>query len=167
MDTSNNINRAELQKKVLEQFRSGKSLFGKDGAFAPLLQEFLEAALESEMETHLDEEERSTGNRKNGKQKKTLKTSQGSVEIETPRDRSSTFEPEIVKKRETILADNLESKIIGLYGLGMSLRDISNHIKEMYDTDISATTLSSITDRIIPHLKEWQNRALEGVYCIA
>jgi transposase-like protein len=163
---SNNINRDELKKKVLAQFRTGKSLFGKDGAFGPLLQEFLEEALQAEIETHLDETERSNGNRKNGKQRKTVKTSQGSFEIETPRDRSSTFEPEIVKKRETILADTLEEKIIGLYSLGMSLRDISGHIKEMYDTDVSATTLSSITDRIIPRIKEWQSRPLDQVYCI-
>ncbi len=163
---SNNINRDELKKKVLAQFRTGKSLFGKDGAFGPLLQEFLEEALQAEIETHLDETERSNGNRKNGKQRKTVKTSQGSFEIETPRDRSSTFEPEIVKKRETILADSLEEKIIGLYSLGMSLRDISGHIKEMYDTDVSATTLSSITDRIIPRIKEWQSRPLDQVYCI-
>lgn len=163
---SNNINRDELKKKVLAQFRTGKSLFGKDGAFGPLLQEFLEEALQAEIETHLDENERSNGNRKNGKQRKTVKTSQGSFEIETPRDRCSTFEPEIVKKRETILADTLEEKIIGLYGLGMSLRDISGHIKEMYDTDVSATTLSSITDRIIPCIKEWQSRPLDQVYCI-
>jgi len=163
---SNNINREELKKKVLSQFRTGKSLFGKDGAFAPLLKEFLEEALQGELDAHLDEEERDTGNRKNGKQKKTVKTSQGSVEIDTPRDRSSTFEPEIVKKRETILADTLEDKIIGLYGLGMSLRDISDHIKEMYDTDVSAATLSNITDRVIPRLKEWQNRPLDPTYCI-
>jgi len=163
---SNNINRDELKKKVLAQFRTGKSLFGKDGAFGPLLQEFLEEALQAEIETHLDENERSNGNRKNGKQRKTVKTSQGSVEIETPRDRIGTFEPEIVKKRETILADTLEEKIIGLYGLGMSLRDIAGHIKEMYDTDVSATTLSSITDRIIPRIKEWQSRPLDQLYCI-
>jgi transposase-like protein len=72
----------------------------------------------------------------------------------------------VVKKRETILADSLEDKIIGLYGLGMSFRDISNHIKEMYDTEVSAATLSSITDRIIPRIKEWQSRPLESLYCI-
>jgi transposase-like protein len=156
----------QLQSKALEQFKSGKSLFGKDGAFAPMLKQFLEAALESEMEEHLDESERSTGNKRNGKGKKTIKSSTGSFEIETPQDRQSSFEPQIVRKRETILADNLEDKIIGLYGLGMSLRDISNHIKEMYDTDISHTVLSQITDRIIPEVKAWQNRPLEPVYCI-
>lgn len=155
-----------LKKKALEQFKSGQPLLGKDGAFAPLLKQFLESSLEAEMDEHLDEIERTKGNRRNGTSKKTLKTSDGSFEMETPRDRESSFEPEIVKKRETILADNLEKKIIGMYGLGMSLRDISAHIKEMYDTDISAATLSAITDRVIPQIKEWQARPLEEVYCI-
>jgi transposase-like protein len=155
-----------LKKKALEQFKRGEPLLGKDGAFAPLLKEFLESALEAEVDEHLDEGERQRGNRRNGTSKKLLKSSDGSFELETPRDRDSSFEPEIVRKRETILADNLESKIIGLYGLGMSLRDISEHIKEMYDTEISATTLSGITDRIIPQIKEWQSRPLDEVYCI-
>lgn len=155
-----------LKKKALEQFKTGQPLLGKDGAFAPLLKQFLETALNAEMEEHLDESERVKGNRRNGTSKKLLKSSDGSFELETPRDRESSFDPEIVKKRETILADNLEKKIIGMYGLGMSLRDISDHIKEMYDTDISAATLSSITDRIIPQVKEWQSRPLEEVYCI-
>jgi transposase-like protein len=157
----------ELAKqKVKEQLRSGKSLFSKGGAFAPLLQEMLNSILEGELEAHLDEEERSLGNRKNGKGSKVLKTSSGSIEVNTPRDRLSSFEPEMIKKRETIMAQNLEDKIIGLYGLGMSLRDISNHIKETYDTDISATTLSTITDKVIPLVKEWQQRPLESLYCI-
>jgi putative transposase len=155
-----------LQKKVLAQFRTGQPLMGKGGAFAPLLKKFLESALQGEMEDHLDESERLKGNRRNGTTKKIMKGSDGSFELETPRDRESEFEPEIVKKRETILADHLEKKIIGMYGLGMSLRDISGHIKEMYDTDISAMTLSNITDRVIPMVKEWQCRPLEELYCI-
>lgn len=156
----------ELEKKALEQFMSGKSLFGKDGAFAPMLKNFIEKALESEMEVHLDEQERSKGNKRNGKGRKTIKSGFGSFDIETPQDRQSSFEPELVKKRQSILADNLSDKIIGLYGLGMSYRDISSHIKEMYDTDISHTVLSQITDRIIPDVKAWQNRPLEPLYCI-
>lgn len=155
-----------MQAKALEQLRSGKSLTGKDGVFAPLLKEFLETALQAEMESHLDEAEREQGNKRNGKGQKTLKTSSGEITIDTPQDRHSTFSPEIVKKRETVLADNLESKIIGLYGLGMSLRDISSHIEEMYDVQISHTTLSEITERIIPKVKEWQCRPLESMYTI-
>lgn len=118
------------------------------------------------MSSHLNEQERSQGNKRNGKGTKTLKTSDGMVTISTPQDRQSNFEPQIVKKRETVLADNLAPKIIGLYGLGMSFRDISQHIKEMYDVDISHDTLSEITDRVIPLVKEWQNRPLEAVYPI-
>jgi putative transposase len=166
MKEKEHFNLEEIKKKALEQFRSGKSLYGKDGAFAPMLKSFLEAALEGELDSHLDEDERKEGNRKNGKTSKTVQTSDGPLEIETSRDRNATFEPELVKKRETVLADTLESKIIGLYGLGMSFRDISSHLKEMYDADISHTTLSIITDRIIPVIKEWQARPLEDVYCI-
>lgn len=154
------------KQKLREQFRTGKSLFSKGGAFAPLLQEMLNSMLEGELDGHLDDQERDTGNRKNGKTKKLLKTSSGTIEVTTPRDRSGSFEPEIVKKRETIMAQSLEDKIIGLYSLGTSLRDISAHIKETYDTDISATTLSSITDKVIPLVKEWQQRPLEELYCI-
>lgn len=155
-----------IEKKALEQFKRGKSLFGKDGAFAPLLKNFIEKALESEMEAHLDDQQRSEGNKRNGKGRKTIKSSVGSFEIETPQDRHSNFEPELVKKRQTILAESLEEKIIGLYGLGMGYRGISEHIKEMYDTDISHTVLSQITDKIIPDVKAWQSRPLESVYTI-
>lgn len=156
----------QMKQKALEQLRSGKSLYGKDGAFAPLLKSFLDAALEAEMESHLDEAERSTGNRRNGKTSKDVRTSSGTITVDTPRDRASSFEPELIRKRETILAESLESKILGMYGLGMSLRDISKHIKDMYDTDISHATLSAITDKIIPEVKEWQSRPLEELYTI-
>ena len=155
-----------LKKKTLEQFRSGKDLFSKGGAFAPLLKDFLEAALQAELEEHLEQEVEDQNNRKNGYSTKLLKTGAGTIELDTPRDRNSDFSPEIVKKRETILANSLESKIIGMYGLGMSFRDISAHIKDMYDTDISAGTLSTITDKVIPLVKEWQVRPLEEIYCI-
>ena len=156
----------QMKQKALEQLRSGKSLLGKDGAFAPLLKSFLDSALEAEMESHLDAAERSSGNRRNGKTSKAIRTSSGTISVETPRDRSSSFEPELIRKRETILAESLESKILGMYGLGMSLRDISKHIKDMYDTDISHATLSAITDKIIPEVKEWQSRPLEELYTI-
>lgn len=155
-----------LKKKTLEQFRSGKNLFSKGGAFAPLLKDFLEAALQAELDDHLHSREPVSPNRKNGYTTKQLKTANGTIELDTPRDRNSEFEPDIVKKRETILAHTLESKIIGMYGLGMSFRDISAHIKDMYDTDISASTLSSITDSVIPLVKEWQARPLESLYCM-
>ncbi len=156
----------DLRHRALEQFKSGKPLFGKGGAFAPMLKELLEAALEGEMSAHLGEAEEDTSNRRNGRSSKTLKTSVGSIDLVTPRDRTGSFDPQLVRKRQTILADTLEEKIIGLYGLGMSLRDISKHIEEMYDMQISHSVLSEVTDRIIPKVREWQKRGLEEVYTI-
>ena len=156
----------ELQALALSQLRSGQSLTGKGGAFAPLLKEFIESALKAEMDVHLDESERKQGNKKNGKGVKTLKTSSGTITIETPQDRLSNFEPQLVKKRETVLAENLAPQIISLYGRGLSFRDISKHIEEMYDMEISHATLSEITERVIPQVKEWQNRPLESLYTI-
>lgn len=164
--SDNKFQLSELEQKALEQLKSGESLFGSNGAFAPLLKSFIEKALEAEMEAHLDEEQRSKGNKRNGKGKKTIKSSQGSFEVSTPQDRQSSFEPELIKKRQTILADSLSDKIIGLYGLGMSYRDISSHIKEMYDTDISHSVLTEITDRIIPDIEKWRSRSLDALYCI-
>ena len=166
MNNSQPIDYESIKKQALEQFRSGKSLTGKGGAFAPLLKQFLEAALEGELESHLSEQESKNSNRKNGKVSKTVKTTDGQFELLTSRDRNGSFEPEIIKKRETILADSLQDRIIGMYGIGMSLRDISGHIKEMYNMDISHDTLSNITDRVIPLVKEWQSRPIDELYCI-
>ena len=82
----------KLQKKALEQFKSGESLFGSDGAFAPLLKSFIEAALQAEMDTHLDEQQRRGGNKRNGKGNKTVKSSSGSFQIDTPQDRQSSVD---------------------------------------------------------------------------
>ena len=157
---------ASLQAKTLEQFKSGIPLLGKDGAFAPMLKQFIESALDAETSAHLDEAQRDLGNKRNGKRSKTIKSEFGQIEIDTPQDRQSNFEPQLVKKRQVILAESLAPKIIGLYGKGMSLRDISAHIEEIYGMVISAGVLSEITDRVIPEVKAWQARPLEAVYPI-
>src|SRR5690606_39537326 len=108
------IDYESMQQKALEQFRSGKSLLGKDGAFAPLFKQFLEAALAAELEEHLKTDE--SGNRRNGQTSKTVKTGDGQFELTTSRDRNGSFEPQIIKKRETVLADSLQDRIIGMYG---------------------------------------------------
>jgi putative transposase len=153
-----------FKQDAIKKLRNGKSLTGTEGILTPLIKQFLEGALQAEIESHLDQEERGSGNRKNGKTRKTVKSSEGQFELETPRDRNGSFEPEIVKKREVFLGEDLENKIVSLYGIGMSLRDISKHIQEMYGTEVSAATLSSITDKIIPQIKEWQSRPLDSVY---
>ena len=159
-----NLELEQLKQKALQQFKEGKSVFRKGGAFAPLIKSVVEAALEAEMGYHLDTEERSEGNKRNGKKRKTLKSSDGTFVIETPQDRHSNFEPQIVKKRQTIIADSMQEKIIALYGQGTSFRDISQHVEEIYGTEISHTLLSQITDRVIPEIREWQKRALDSVY---
>ena len=108
-----------------------------------MLKSFIEKSLEAEMNAHLSNS--TFKNKRNGKGKKILKTNIGSIEIETSADSNSNFEPTIGKKHQTILADNLSDKIIGLYGLGISLRIILNHIKKMHDMHISHTVLSEIT----------------------
>jgi len=125
-----------VKAQALEQLLSGKSLFGEGGALAPLLKEVLDAALEAEMDTHLDAEQRLKGNKRNGYKSKTVKTSHGPIELKTPKDRNSKFAPEVIKKRQTILAESLEPRILGMYGLGMSYRDISKHVNEMYLEEI-------------------------------
>ena len=156
----------KLEKKALDQLLSGKSLFGEEGAFAPMLKNIINKALEAELEASLNEEERQNGNKKNGYKHKTLKTSEGEIQINTPQDRHSNFTPQLIKKGQTILADSLEQKILGLYGLGMSLRDIELHIEEIYDMQVSHSVLGQITDRIIPELRSWQSRSLDSIYSV-
>ena len=148
MEDKNSLDLEKIKRQFLEEFRSGKPTFGKDGALAPILKHFLEAALEAEMDLHLDSEERQQGNRRNGKVTKQVRTSDGTIQVESSRDRSSSFEPQIIKKRETVLAENLEPRILSMYGLGMSLRDISAHLKEIYDMDISHDTLAALTEKM-------------------
>ena len=101
-----------IKNKAIEQLKAGKPLLGKDGAFAPLLESILNAALEGEMDAHLTEEERQMGNRRNGKMQKQVQTPLGEVTVSTPRDRNSSFEPQFIKKRETILAEGVADRII-------------------------------------------------------
>lgn len=121
-----------------------------------------EAALEAEVDSHLAREV--DPNRKNGKSRKTMKTSSGSFELETPRDRAGTFEPQLIKKHQTHVSDEIEAKILSMFGLGMSYRDISAHVEEMYGISVSTATLSAITDKVIDEVKEWQQRPLESHY---
>lgn len=165
--TVNNINFEHFQQEVIEKLKSGQTLLGKEGVLTPLIKQILEAALEGEMESHLQEcEEQNQPNRRNGKLKKSLKTTSGSFELETPRDRESSFEPEIVKKRQTVLNESLDNRVLALYGLGMSYQAIAEHLADMYGLDVSAAKISQITDRLLPVITEWRNRPLEAVYPI-
>lgn len=148
--------------KALEQLQAGQGLTGKDGVLTPLIKQLTEAALKAEINQHL--EQAASPNRKNGASKKTVKTSVGQFELETPRDREGTFEPQLVKKHQTKLTPEIDQKILGLYALGTSYRDIRFHIEELYGIEVSEATISAVTDQLIPELKAWQSRPLEAIY---
>lgn len=147
---------------ALEQLQAGQGLTGKDGVLTPLIKQLTEAALKAELDQHLEQE--STPNRKNGYSQKTVKTSVGKFELDTPRDREGNFEPQLVKKNQTKLTAEIDQKILGLYALGNSYRDIRFHIEEIYGIEVSEATITSVTDQLIPELKAWQARSLEAVY---
>lgn len=158
----------EFKNKAIADMKAGKALVGKDGIFTPLMKQFLEAALEGEITSHMATclEEPENQNRRNGKNIKTIKSPMGAFDLETPRDREGSFEPQIVKKRQTVLNASLDNKILGLYSLGMSYQDISSHLKEMYDFDVSSGTISAVTDKLVPLISEWRSRPLEAIYPI-
>ena len=122
-----------FKNQAIADMKAGKSLIGKDGVLTPLMKEFLEAALEGEMASHMVNclDNPDNQNRRNGKTSKTVQSPLGAFDLETPRDREGSFDPQIVKKRQTVLNASLDNKILGLYGLGMSYQDIISHLKEM------------------------------------
>lgn len=119
-----------FQEEAIKKLKAGKPLSGKDGVMMPLIKRIVEAALKGEVESHLEAEPSEAKNRKNGKSSQTVRSDYGSFELETPRDRNATFEPELVKNRQTTLGKALDEKIIALYGLGMSYADITRHMED-------------------------------------
>jgi putative transposase len=154
----------KFAKEASESLKLGKPLTGTDGIFTPLLKKILESALDGELDSHLEESRKSRGNRRNGKGRKNIQSSLGGFEIFSPRDRNSTFEPQIVEKRQHKISSDIDAQIISLYGRGMSYSDIQKHVNLIYGIELSEGTLSAITNRIIPEIKEWQNRPLESIY---
>jgi transposase-like protein len=159
-----NFDYTNFEKQAIQSLQSGESLMGENGVLTPLIKRIVEASLEAEMEVHLDKDD--TSNRRNGKSTKVVKTASGEFELETPRDRNGNFEPQLVKKRQTILNESLDEKVLALYGLGMSYQDICTHLKDMYGVDISPALISRVTDKLIPMINEWRNRPLESVYSV-
>ncbi len=158
---------AALARKIGKQFESEQDL----GDFSRLLKKLaVEAALGAELDDHLGYEKheakgRGSGNSRNGSSRKTLKGDHGEVEIETPRDRNGTFEPQLVRKGQTRLTQ-FDDQILALYAKGMSTRDIVATFKEMYDADVSPTLISKVTDAVMDRVLEWQSRPLDDIYPI-
>ncbi len=149
---------------AVKELQAGKSLNGKDGVLTSLVKQLTEAALQAEIEQHLDNDQQS--NRKNGSSSKTIKSSVGSFELNTPRDRNGSFEPQLVKKNQTTLSDEIDHKILSMFSMGMSYRDINKHIEDMYGMNVATGAISAITDKLIPELKAWQQRPLDSHYPI-
>ncbi len=151
-------------EKALQELQSGKGLTGKDGILTPLIKQLTEAALKAELEQHLATEEQP--NRKNGTSSKTIKSSSGNFELNTPRDRAGSYEPQLIKKSQTTLTNEIEQKILSMFSLGMSYQDIRQHVEDMYGLEVSNGTVSAVTDKLIPELEQWQQRPLQSHYPI-
>ena len=148
----------------------------KDGAdINTLMREMMAALIEETLDGELDDklgydrydyENKETDNSRNGHSKKTMHTSYGDMEVDIPRDRKGEYSPQLIPKYATTLTKDMEDKILSMYAKGMTTGDIESHMKELYGVDISDSTISRITDRVMPLVKEWQERPLEEVYAV-
>lgn len=167
MDTTNET----IEKLITElDLKKGTELFGENGLVKQITKRLVEKALEAEMTEHLgyNRGERSDAprdNPRNGKTSKRLKTEDGEIEIEVPRDRKGTFEPALVKKRQTRLA-GFDDKVLSLYARGMSTRAIQGHLAELYGTEVSPELISRVTDAVLEDVQEWRKRPLAAVWPI-
>lgn len=139
--------------------------------FKDTIAEFMENGLEAELDDQLgysryDYKNKDTDNSRNGYSSKTLRTSFGDVEVSVPRDRKSEFDPKVLRKNQTSISQDIEEKILSMYAKGMTTGDIEAHIQDIYGVDVSDTTVSRITDKILPAAKEWQQRPLESIYAV-
>lgn len=159
--------------KVEEKLKNVKSLSdltGQGGVIQEMIKQTVERILKAEQEAHLGYEpyskpDQSFRNSRNGYSRKRLKTSSGPVEIEVPRDRDGSFEPQFVAKHQSFDPD-LEARVTSMYARGMSTRDIAQQLKEFYGTEVSAPLISRITDKVLEGIQQWQSRPLEDVYAV-
>lgn len=139
--------------------------------FKETIAEFMENGLDAELDDELgysryDYKNKATDNSRNGRSSKTLRTSFGDVEVAVPRDRKGEFEPQLLKKNQSSISADIEEKILSMYAKGMTTSDIESHIRDIYGIEVSDTTVSRITDKILPIAKEWQQRPLECIYAV-
>lgn len=160
----------DLIDELLDKIDDPKNIMAKGGLLTQLTKKILERSLCQEMTDHLGYEKHSkkgyhSGNSRNGHSSKTLKSDHGEIPINSPRDRNGTFEPKIVPKGKTHF-DGFDDIIISLYTRGMSIRDIQDHIKKLYQVDVSPDLISNVTDAVLEEITEWQNRPLDKMYPI-
>ena len=155
----------DLLDAMLVGVKSQEDLWGKEGIITQLNKALLERILNAEMDFHLNytDEGRVAGNSRNGYGKKTLKSNFGQLELSTPRDRHSTFEPQIIPKRSTKTAI-LEDAILSLYAKGMTTKDIQATLQDLYHVDVSTSLISKVTDVVNEEVEQWRDSPLEAVY---
>ena len=164
-----NARRAKIRE--LLQVSNIGSMEDIQNLFKETIAEFMENGLDAELDEELgyskyDYRNKETDNSRNGHSSKTLKTSFGEVEVSVPRDRKGEFEPQLLKKHQTSISQDIEEKILSMYAKGMTTSDIETHIHDIYGLGVSDTTISRVTDKILPIVREWQNRPLESVYAV-
>ena len=160
--------RQELLEELLKDYKSPEDLLGQGGLLKELTKALVEKALDGELTHHLGYPKHSSSksdNARNGKSKKGLLTDHGRMEIVSPRDRNGSFEPELVKKRQTRF-DGFDDKILSMYARGMTVREIQGHLEDIYAVEVSPDLISSVTDSVLEEVKAWQSRTLDAVYPI-
>ena len=163
-------------RQMMSNYMKDNGVKVKDGTDVnTIMRDMMSIILEGALHEELDEElgysrydyrNKDTDNSRNGHSQKTLHTSYGDMELDIPRDRKGEFEPQIIKKYQNTITQDMEEKIISMYAKGMTTADIESHMRELYDINISESTISRITDKILPIVKEWQERPLEEVYAV-
>src|ERR1700752_302184 len=160
----------EVIDKLLAGYKKPEQIIGENGLLKQLTKAILERAMSAELTEHLGYEKHDpagykSGNTRNGKSSKNLKGEFGEIEIETPRDRNGTFEPQIVEKGQRRF-NGFDEKILSMYARGMTTRDIEGHLKEMYGVEVSPALISNVTEAVLEEVKTWQNRPLDRIFPI-
>jgi putative transposase len=160
--------RDEVIEELLQGYRSPEDLLGEEGLFKELKKRLLERALGAELAEHLGYEKgdpagRGSGNSRNGYSNKTVIGDDGPIELAVPRDRNSSFEPQIVAKGQTRI-EGFDDRIISLYARGLTVREIQGHLHELYSVEVSPDLISRVTDAVLDEVREWQNRPLDPLY---
>lgn len=160
----------EVLQELLKDYKNPADLLGEEGILQELTKALVESALGAELTEHLGYERHENGkkahaNRRNGSSRKTLRSDRGPIEIDVPRDREASFEPKLVAKHQREIP-GFSDKILSMYARGMTNREIAEHLKEIYATEVSPQFISTVTDAVVEQLEAWRNRELEAVYPI-
>ncbi|MDQ6643162.1 MAG: transposase [Chloroflexota bacterium] len=159
--------RRELIDELLKDYERPQDILEEGGLLKELTKAVIERCLETELDTHLGypkhgRKGKATGNSRNGHSQKTLKGEQGHIHLEVPRDRQSTFEPQLVRKGQTRM-EGLDEKVLAMYARGMTTRDIQAQLQELYGVEVSPTLISNVTETVMDEVRQWQTRPLEPV----